>query len=220
MAKIEVIEKYCKSCRLCISTCPRDVLQIGKKITLRLHLSCLPNILCLNQAEVCIFCPPDPFASGESEDPVVGIPILFFKFLSSRQCWQTYDMKPQIAKIIEITFNPFILSWKMMTASTGTTGSPNALIAFENREESSKISPVPPMLNTCQITAVHTRFITYDTFPSLQRSISLLKFFPSPLEKSPTKLTQLATRLTQMIISITSENVCLFSTLYKWNHTV
>ncbi len=32
MAKIEVIEKYCKSCRLCISTCPRDVLQIGKKI--------------------------------------------------------------------------------------------------------------------------------------------------------------------------------------------
>ncbi|KAH0901521.1 hypothetical protein HID58_041024 [Brassica napus] len=35
-------------------------------------------------------------------------------------------------------------------AIIGTTGSPNTLIAFENREESSKISPVPPMLNTCQ----------------------------------------------------------------------
>ncbi|KAL9287265.1 hypothetical protein AtEden1_Chr4g0294481 [Arabidopsis thaliana] len=69
------------------------------------------------------------------------------------------EVKPQIARIIEITFNPFILSWKMITAKIGTTGSPKTLIAFENREESSKISPVPPMENTCQVTAVHTRFI-------------------------------------------------------------
>ncbi|ANM67443.1 hypothetical protein AT4G18215, partial [Arabidopsis thaliana] len=60
------------------------------------------------------------------------------------------EVKPQIARIIEITFNPFILSWKMITAKIGTTGSPKTLIAFENREESSKISPVPPMENTCQ----------------------------------------------------------------------
>lgn len=32
MAKIEVIEKYCKSCSLCISACPRDILQIGSKV--------------------------------------------------------------------------------------------------------------------------------------------------------------------------------------------
>ncbi|EOA28248.1 hypothetical protein CARUB_v10024441mg [Capsella rubella] len=59
-------------------------------------------------------------------------------------------MKPQIARIIEITFNPFILSWKMMTAMIETTVSPKTLMAFENREESSKISPVPPMEITCQ----------------------------------------------------------------------
>ena len=32
MAKITVIEKYCKSCRLCISACPKEVLQIGKTV--------------------------------------------------------------------------------------------------------------------------------------------------------------------------------------------
>ena len=31
MAKIQVLEKYCKSCRLCLSACPRDVLQIGTR---------------------------------------------------------------------------------------------------------------------------------------------------------------------------------------------
>ncbi|VVB02166.1 unnamed protein product [Arabis nemorensis] len=52
-------------------------------------------------------------------------------------------------------------------ARMGTTGNPKTLIAFENRAESLKISPVPPMLKTCQ-----------------------------PLAKSPTTVTQLVTRLT------------------------
>lgn len=32
MARVEIIEKYCKSCRLCVSACPGDVLRIGEKI--------------------------------------------------------------------------------------------------------------------------------------------------------------------------------------------
>ncbi len=32
MAKIEVLKNYCKSCRLCIEVCPRDVLQIGDEV--------------------------------------------------------------------------------------------------------------------------------------------------------------------------------------------
>lgn len=32
MAKVEIIRKYCKSCRLCILACPRDVLRIGENI--------------------------------------------------------------------------------------------------------------------------------------------------------------------------------------------
>ena len=32
MAKITILENYCKSCRLCISACPQGVIQIGSKI--------------------------------------------------------------------------------------------------------------------------------------------------------------------------------------------
>lgn len=32
MAEIRVIEKYCKSCSLCILACPKEVLQIGTKV--------------------------------------------------------------------------------------------------------------------------------------------------------------------------------------------
>ncbi len=32
MAKIQVLKNYCKSCRLCIEACPRDVLQIGEEV--------------------------------------------------------------------------------------------------------------------------------------------------------------------------------------------
>ncbi len=32
MARIQVIEKYCKSCRLCIGACPSDVIRIGTKV--------------------------------------------------------------------------------------------------------------------------------------------------------------------------------------------
>lgn len=32
MAKVEIMAKYCKSCRLCISACPRDVLRIGTEV--------------------------------------------------------------------------------------------------------------------------------------------------------------------------------------------
>ena len=32
MAKVQILENYCKSCRLCITACPRDVLKIGDKV--------------------------------------------------------------------------------------------------------------------------------------------------------------------------------------------
>ena len=30
MAKIEVLKEYCKSCKLCVLACPKEVLEIGK----------------------------------------------------------------------------------------------------------------------------------------------------------------------------------------------
>ena len=31
MAKVDVLEKYCKSCGLCIDVCPRKILAVGDK---------------------------------------------------------------------------------------------------------------------------------------------------------------------------------------------
>lgn len=32
MAKVEILKEYCKSCKICISACPKGVLQIGKAV--------------------------------------------------------------------------------------------------------------------------------------------------------------------------------------------
>ncbi|KAG7012523.1 hypothetical protein SDJN02_25275, partial [Cucurbita argyrosperma subsp. argyrosperma] len=49
---------------------------------------------------------------------------------------------------------PSILSWKKMTAKTGTMGKPKAPMALEKREETSKMRPTEPTENTCQLMAV------------------------------------------------------------------
>ncbi|KAF5760321.1 hypothetical protein HanXRQr2_Chr16g0752111 [Helianthus annuus] len=70
-----------------------------------------------------------------------------------------------MANNIAITFTPFIFSWKNTTAKTGTIGIPKVLITFENNDETSNIKPTQPIEKICHETAVHTKFIMYETLP-------------------------------------------------------
>lgn len=51
MAKVEVIEKFCKSCSLCIEVCPKKILTIGDKTNEKGYFT----VKCTDQ-EKCIGC--------------------------------------------------------------------------------------------------------------------------------------------------------------------
>jgi hypothetical protein len=69
--------------------------------------------------------------------------------------------------MMEKIFDASILSWKTITATTGTIGSPTAVMELENTEEDSKINPTQPTVYTCQKIAAEAKVKIYDTFPSL-----------------------------------------------------
>ncbi|SNS40442.1 2-oxoglutarate ferredoxin oxidoreductase subunit delta [Anaerovirgula multivorans] len=51
MAKVDVLEKYCKSCGLCIDVCPKKILAIGDKTNQKGYFT----VACKDQ-EKCIGC--------------------------------------------------------------------------------------------------------------------------------------------------------------------
>lgn len=51
MAKVEVLEKFCKSCGLCIEVCPKKILAIGDKTNEKGYFT----VVCTDQ-EKCIGC--------------------------------------------------------------------------------------------------------------------------------------------------------------------
>ncbi len=51
MAKVNVLEKYCKSCGLCIEVCPKKILDIGDKTNEKGYFT----VICKDQ-EKCIGC--------------------------------------------------------------------------------------------------------------------------------------------------------------------
>ncbi len=51
MAKVEVLEKFCKSCGLCIEVCPKGILAIGDKTNEKGYFT----VVCTDQDE-CIGC--------------------------------------------------------------------------------------------------------------------------------------------------------------------
>ncbi|KAH0448567.1 hypothetical protein IEQ34_022367 [Dendrobium chrysotoxum] len=71
-----------------------------------------------------------------------------------------YDMKPHIAINMAITFTPFIVSWKKITAKTGIIGRASVLMAFENSDDTTKIKPTTPTDATCHATPTPTTVIT------------------------------------------------------------
>ncbi|EXC50736.1 hypothetical protein L484_000382 [Morus notabilis] len=92
-----------------------------------------------------------------------------------------------------ITLIPSILSWKKITAKTGTTGKLKTLMTLEKSEDTSRMSPTAPILQSCHEIAVHVKVMTYENFPSRKPVISFLKTFQSPLVNSPTRAQNVAT---------------------------
>ncbi|ANM66395.1 unnamed protein product [Arabidopsis thaliana] len=74
---------------------------------------------------------------GQKSTKIQEAKLLEYTFL-------TNERKPQIAKIMEKIFDASILSWKTITAATGTIGNPTAVMELENTEDDSKINPTRP----------------------------------------------------------------------------
>ncbi|GMN43337.1 hypothetical protein TIFTF001_012523 [Ficus carica] len=84
-------------------------------------------------------------------------------------------------------------SWKRITARTEAKGKPRTPITLEKRVDTSKISPVMPMVKIYHAMAVPPKVMKYDNVPGSNPSISLFKSFHSSLMKSPRIAAQVAT---------------------------
>ncbi|AOY75267.1 4Fe-4S dicluster domain-containing protein [Clostridium formicaceticum] len=51
MVKVNILEKYCKSCGLCIDVCPKKILEIGEKSNQKGYFT----VVCKDE-EKCIGC--------------------------------------------------------------------------------------------------------------------------------------------------------------------
>lgn len=64
------------------------------------------------------------------------------------------------------TSTQVILSWKTVTARTGTSGTFRALMTLAKRDDTVKINAMRPISIICPDNAVQTKVMTYDVFPS------------------------------------------------------